>query len=82
MNTDIFNHKRPKNIPEIQTQNEDETGQPSNDNPVFPAVTPALGKHAIHCLTVVGQIEGHYVLPSQNKTTKYELLIPQLGVSL
>ena len=32
----------------------------------------------IHCLTVIGQIEGHYVLPAQNKTTKYEHVIPQL----
>lgn len=32
----------------------------------------------IHCLTIIGQIEGHLVLPSQNKTTKYEHLIPQL----
>lgn len=32
----------------------------------------------IHCLTVIGQIEGHIVLPSQNKTTKYEHVIPQL----
>ncbi len=32
----------------------------------------------IHCLTIVGQIEGHYILPSQNKTTKYEHVIPQL----
>jgi ATP-dependent protease ClpP protease subunit len=32
----------------------------------------------IHCLTIVGQIEGHIVLPPQNKTTKYEHLIPQL----
>lgn len=32
----------------------------------------------IHCLTIIGQIEGHTVLPSQNKTTKYEHLIPQL----
>ncbi len=35
-------------------------------------------KHIIHCLTIVGQIEGHYILPSQNKTTKYEHVIPQL----
>ena len=34
--------------------------------------------HYIHCLTVIGQIEGHYVLPAQNKTTKYEHVIPQL----
>jgi len=36
------------------------------------------GKHKIHCLTIIGQIEGHYILPSQNKATKYEHLIPQL----
>ncbi len=35
-------------------------------------------KHVIHCLTIVGQIEGHYILPPQNKTTKYEHVIPQL----
>lgn len=32
----------------------------------------------IHCLTVIGQIEGHIILPPQNKTTKYEHVIPQL----
>ncbi len=32
----------------------------------------------IHCLTIVGQIEGHLILPPQNKTTKYEHIIPQL----
>ena len=42
------------------------------------SVTPEGGKHIIHCLTVVGQIEGHYILPPQNKTTKYEHVIPQL----
>ncbi len=35
-------------------------------------------KHLIHCLTVIGQVEGHYVLSSQNKTTKYEHIIPAL----
>ncbi|SHM49468.1 ATP-dependent Clp protease proteolytic subunit ClpP [Caldanaerovirga acetigignens] len=32
----------------------------------------------IHCITIVGQIEGHIILPPQNKTTKYEHIIPQL----
>ena len=36
------------------------------------------GKHTIHCLTIIGQVEGHYILPSQNKTTKYEHVIPRL----
>ena len=35
-------------------------------------------KSNIHCLTIVGQVEGHLVLPPQNKTTKYEHIIPQL----
>lgn len=35
-------------------------------------------KSDIHCLSITGQIEGHMVLPPQNKTTKYEHIIPQL----
>lgn len=38
----------------------------------------AGGKHKIFCLTIIGEIEGHSVLPEQNKTTKYEHIIPQL----
>jgi ATP-dependent protease ClpP protease subunit len=33
---------------------------------------------SIHCITIIGQVEGHIVLPPQNKTTKYEHAIPQL----
>ena len=36
------------------------------------------GDDIIYCLTVVGQIEGHYILPANNKTTKYEHVIPTL----
>jgi ATP-dependent protease ClpP protease subunit len=32
----------------------------------------------IHCLTIIGQIEGHNILPPQSKTTKYEHILPQL----
>ncbi|MCM3759506.1 ClpP family protease [Alkalihalobacillus oceani] len=39
---------------------------------------PDMAQSNIHCMTVVGQIEGHMQLPPQNKTTKYEHLIPQL----
>ena len=35
-------------------------------------------KSDIHVLTVIGQVEGHLVMPPQNKTTKYEHVIPQL----
>lgn len=46
----------------------EETGSVTTDN----------GRHRIHCMTIVGQIEGHYALPSETKATKYEHMIPQL----
>jgi ATP-dependent protease ClpP protease subunit len=33
----------------------------------------------IHCLTIVGQIEGHQLLPPETKSTKYEHVMPQLA---
>ena len=33
----------------------------------------------VHCLTIIGQIEGHMVLPGNTKTTKYEHVLPLLA---
>ena len=33
-------------------------------------------KGNIHCLTVVGEIEGHNIVPPNTKTTKYEHILP------
>ena len=41
--------------------------------------TVATSEGTIHCLTIVGQIEGHQILPSDTKTTKYEHVMPQLA---
>lgn len=54
--------------------NEEHTEQIENTGSV---VTSHHGS-IIQCLTIIGQIEGHYILPSQNKTTKYEHVIPLL----
>ncbi len=35
-------------------------------------------KEAIHCISIIGQIEGHYILPESQKATKYEHIIPLL----
>ena len=35
-------------------------------------------KSNIHVMTIIGQIEGHIMLPPQNKATKYEHIIPQI----
>jgi ATP-dependent protease ClpP protease subunit len=45
---------------------------------VLPEHPEAGSKSPIHTLSIIGQIEGHVVLPSQTKTTKYEHVIPQL----
>jgi len=39
---------------------------------------PTSEQSNLYCMTIIGQVEGHVVLPPQNKTTKYEHLIPQL----
>lgn len=41
-------------------------------------VIPIPPNSNLHCLTIIGQVEGHMILPPQNKTTKYEHIIPQL----
>lgn len=43
------------------------------------SITAHSKKGNIHCITIAGQIEGHMVLSSENKTTKYEHVCPQLA---
>ena len=43
-----------------------------------PQLPPMAKPSEIFCLTIVGQIEGHLMLPPKNKATKYEHIIPQL----
>ena len=60
--------------PDEENEEQVTADQPS-DNGVFAS---ANAEHNIHCLNVIGQIEGHYILPPQNKTTKYEHIMPAL----
>ena len=43
------------------------------------SVTVEDGDYKIHCLTIIGQIEGHQILPSDVKSTKYEHVMPLLA---
>ena len=70
---------------DIEKKNENETGTekaalPSDLEDVFKSgsVTTVGGGKTIHCLTIIGQIEGHYLLGEGQKATKYEHIIPQL----
>lgn len=53
---------------EIQISNISESG----------SITTKHDDVTIHSLVIAGQIEGHYLLPNQTKSTKYEHVIPQL----
>lgn len=35
----------------------------------------------IHCMTIIGQIEGHVALPAQSKATSYEHVLPELAAA-
>ena len=86
----MANKKSKRNDPEKTDQNLNETEESSeteteetlserqNQMIINTGIVATNAKHAIHCLTIIGQIEGHYILPPQNKTTKYEHIIPAL----
>ena len=64
-----------------EEKNENSSNETSQDEELireFGQSVSQNAKHLIHCLTVIGQVEGHYVLAEQNKTTKYEHIIPAL----
>lgn len=43
------------------------------------SVTAQTPQGMIQCLTIIGQVEGHQVMPEDTKTTKYEHVMPLLA---
>ncbi|MCD8026636.1 MAG: ATP-dependent Clp protease proteolytic subunit [Clostridiales bacterium] len=83
--------KKPKNVRHNYVKNPCEADNPQRleaDSPINEEHTDQIDEtgsiltshkdSVIHCLTIIGQIEGHYILSQQNKTTKYEHVIPLL----
>ena len=54
--------------------------QQSNVLSDFGITSAENAPHNIHCLSIIGQIEGHYELPQNTKSTKYEHIIPALAM--
>ena len=63
---------------ENKSENNKNTNEQLDSIKEMGSVETVEGKHKIYCLTIVGEIEGHNILPEQSKTTKYEHVIPQL----
>jgi ATP-dependent protease ClpP protease subunit len=67
-----------KNQEEKPSENTDNLNKPiTNIKEIGQSNIPEL-KSNIYCLSIIGQIEGHAVLPPQSKATKYEHIIPLL----
>ena len=65
-------------------ETQDEEQRDSSTTPMQPLVdlgstTIKTRRGTIHCLTIVGQIEGHILLPPNSKATKYEHVLPLLA---
>jgi len=71
------NHER-TNVNQPAPMDGFEKGPVNNIEAMGTPSVPQSEQSNIHCITVIGQVEGHVVLPPQNKTTKYEHIIPQL----
>ncbi|MGI5896427.1 MAG: ClpP family protease [Oscillospiraceae bacterium] len=80
MKNDTIEPSREPDVPSEQEEsnNESLTGESVADQIYHSGSVTANGRHLIHCLTIIGQVEGHFILPPQNKTTKYEHVLPQL----
>ncbi len=67
--------------PETQEEEADDNSENqlvSTDSEEDTGVTVCHNGRYIHCLTIIGQVEGHYNLPNNTKVTKYEHIIPRL----
>lgn len=57
-----------------ETEKRNEAGEEKDGGMVLKS-----SKGTIHCMSIIGQIEGHYLSPENQKTTKYEHIIPLLA---
>ena len=60
-------------------ENQDKLSQQEQQAIDLGAATTRTSQGTIYTLTIVGQIEGHQVLPETVKTTKYEHVQPLLA---
>ncbi|NCB74686.1 MAG: peptidase S14 [Clostridia bacterium] len=61
---------------EEQEEKDDESPKQQESINNFGSASIGQEPSAIHCLTIVGQIEGHQILHESSKTTKYEHVMP------
>ncbi|MBQ2615118.1 MAG: ATP-dependent Clp protease proteolytic subunit [Clostridia bacterium] len=68
--------RKEKKMSKDESKKEDQ----NQENKIHDMASISVGdkNHKIYCMSIIGEIEGHMVLPPQSKTTKYEHVIPEL----
>ena len=60
---------------------EQENNEAKKNTDALTETGSSTGERGIECLSIIGQIEGHYILGDNQKATKYEHLIPILAAA-
>ncbi len=68
----------PEEVPKPEKEEKQKDSVVEKIQQLGQTAVPQPQDSSIHVLTIIGQIEGHMHLPPQNKTTKYEHVLPQL----
>lgn len=71
-------HVSPPAEPSKKTRQAKKTASAAENIQELGTTEVPVAKSNIHVMTIIGQVEGHMILPAQNKTTKYEHVMPQL----
>lgn len=61
-----------------QTAENEEKNEKTEQIKEFSGITVSLGDKKIECISIIGLIEGHYLVGDNQKTTKYEHILPLL----
>ena len=64
---------------QMETLTNDSESEQQSDKDALRELGATKLEDGIRLINIIGQIEGHYILPAQNKTTKYEHVIPLLA---
>lgn len=72
------NYNQKSDLPDNQPAEQEQSSEVIQEIKELGTIGLPKEESNIHCLSVIGQVEGHILLPPHNKTTKYEHVIPQL----
>ena len=61
-----------------ETENTGEKNEKAELIKEFSGITVSMGDKKIECISIIGLIEGHYLVSDNQKTTKYEHILPLL----